>query len=419
MIFFQKIDLKEMPTREDPLYVGHFFNLERMWWRKRRQRQEMIFSIALAWARMVKKHPGAPGMFSGELFLGSLTKQVGDARVILEHFFNITRLGFNFGEGNATSPTVVSPKKLPKKYFDSIDKFLNKVIYNPGTEPTQSSLVKTLVNLQPILFNTVKMKLIAEDREDLIPQIEWLLQQGRTVNFYYRPAGKLQARDTSVWPIRAVESWPSWLRTDIFGNSVDIENAFCQFLMTKLEEKHIHNKKHIEVLYPDLMKASYHKKEFREYICQELLQLPSSKDNINVVKKLMMSLSNGSNISSGILHSECRSDASQIIKAAAPHLTFEQTSFAGDKLRNIARQFRRAKRELCFSLFKQPPTRTNQKKIFAEYFKWEREARYKIWNIVGQSGLHLHDGIEGLIFNSNENLVDKIYNETRIRVTLD
>jgi hypothetical protein len=417
MLFFQKVQLTEMPQRNDPLYVGHFFNLEGMWWRKRKQRQEMIFSVAIAWYRATRKQLSWPGMIEEELMMTRLTSQVRDARVIIEKFFDITRLGFNLGDGVNHSPTLVSPKKLPIKYIDAIEKHLHKIVYVPGPEPTSKHLVKTLVKVQLHKSESILRKLKEESRDDLEPAVKYLLSKTEHT-FYYRPAGALQARDTSLWPIKSVETWPGWLRTALFGTTVDIENAFCQFILQHLEKKNADNPNLLKLRYPDIIRASYDKKAFREEICRDVLHLPINDANISVVKKLVMAISNGSNASAGMMASESRSQAVAIVKQYAPDLLPMEMIRAGDRLNRIATQFRNAKRELCI-YFGWKPNRENIKKIFQEYFNWEREARYKMWESTNFTGISAHDGLDGIQINNPEKFAEEFFAKYGLRVSIE
>lgn len=419
MLFFQKVQLTEYPQKDDPLYVGHFFQLDRMWWKKRKQRQEMIFSVAITWMRAVKKQLWAPGMLEEELMMTRLTNQVRDAKIIIEQFFDIHRLGFNLGDGVNHSPTIVSPKKLNAKYIESIEKHLHTITFAPGPEPTSKHLVKTQVSVRLNQALIIKAKLKAEEREDLLPTVIWLLEKSEPITFYYRPAGKLQARDTSVWPVKAIETWPGWLRTALFGTTIDIENAFCQFILSHLEKKHAGNPKLLKLKYPDLIRAAYDKQNFREELCREVLHLNPHEENISTVKRLIMALANGSNATAGLMTSDSRSQAVAIVKQHSPDLMPTELIKAGDRLSSIATQFRNAKRELCLC-FGWKPTRENMKNIFQEYFAWEKIARYKIWDAIGQTGLMLHDGLDGVITDMPadelENLIAKTAN---LRVSVE
>lgn len=421
MLFFHTVEAKVNLQRDDPLYVGHFFDLHGMWWRNRRKRQQMIISVAFAWYKLVKRQFKTPGMISEELMMTGLTKEVRDAKVIIEHFFNITRLGFNLGDGVNHSPTLVSPKRLPYKYVEAIEKIANEITFNPGLPPTAKSLVRSKVSVRRECEGVVRAKLKIEDREDLLPVVDWLYRQKDSITFYYRPAGKLQARDTSVWPIRAIETWPGWLRTELFGTTVDIENAFCQFILHHLERKHVHNMKLLQLKYPDLLRAAYDKQKFREELCLTILQRPPTDDNISIVKKLIMALANGSNASAKLMVGTGRCpEAVQIVKQAAPDMLPTELMKAGDRLQAIAKQFRSAKRELCILLLNAKPTRQNQKQIFKLYFDWEKEARYKIWDAIGNTGLMLHDGLDGIITSMSEKeIVDLVREKTNIRVSAE
>jgi hypothetical protein len=421
MLFFHTVEADVELRRDDPLYVGHFYNLEGMWWRTRKKRQQMIFSVAFAWYKLVRRQMTAPGMIEEELMLTRLTKELRDAKQIIEKFFNITRIGFNLKDGVNHSPTIVSPRRLPQRYVDSIERIANKITFNPGKPPTSKALVQTKVSVRRDVAALVRLRLRQEERDDLLPAVNWLYEQPDPLTFYYRPAGKLQARDTSVWPIRAIEQWPGWLRTELFGTTVDIENAFCQFILWHLEKKHASNRQLLALKYPDILRAAYDKQNFRNELCTNVLQLPPTEENISIVKKLIMALANGSNASPKLMIGDGRCpEAVQLVKQCAPDLPPSQLMEIGGRLQSIAKQFRSAKRELCIMLLNSKPTRENQKKIFKLYFDWEKEARYKIWDAIGQTGLMLHDGLDGVITDMKaDDLVNLISEKTNLRVSVE
>jgi len=418
MLSFHPVQINRDLNREDPLYVGHYFDLKGMWWKKRKQRQGLVISIALGWYRLVKHQSSAPGFIEEETFITNLTRQVNDAKVILEHFFEIKRTGFSFTNG-VKSPTIISPKKLNKKFFRSIEGLMNEVQFDPGPAPIDKKLTITAVPIIRKNASAIKAKLKTEKREDLLAAVCWLLDRD-TVDFFYKPSGKLQARDTSVWPIRAIELWPGWLRRELFGTIVDIENAYVQFMVQKLEKKYEHNARRMELKYPDLLRAHRDKQAFREELCRDVLRLPVTDENISTVKHLIMSLANGSNATpllmvNGFGHSE----AVRIVHEACPHLATAELLEVGARLSVIAKQFMAAKRALCIFLLKAKPTRDNQKKIFRMYFEWERESRYKIWEMVGFTGVNTHDGLDGIIITNPETFPEEVWKLHRLRVKIE
>jgi hypothetical protein len=420
MITFHPVYIDEVLTWKNPLYVGHFFKLNGMWWAKRKQRQGLIISIATAWYRLYNQNPSAPAFVEEEVFITSLTKQVTDAKVILETFFTIKRLGFSFGVEK--SATIISPKKLNERMLEAIDKIINDIKFDPGSKPTSDNLEISYVTVEPHVATSIRNRLQNEGRQDLLPPVNWILQQDGKIPFYFKPSGNLKQRDTSVWPIKAIENWPGWLRTALFGAVVDIENAFTQFIVKKLEMKYAKNTKRLEMLYPILLESVRDKKKFRESICVDILKLPIDDDTISMVKKLIMSLANGSNISGGIMSCDSsRSQAAALVKEAAPHLLHSELVEAGEKLYKIARQFKSARKDLCFYLLKKPATAANQKIIFTQYFEWERQSRYAMWEALGRTGLHLHDGLDGINVDgrTRQELLDLVADKTSISVSID
>lgn len=419
MLTFHAVEIDRDLSRSDALFVGHFFPLKGMWWRKRKQRQGLILSMAMAWRQLVRRNPTAPGFTTEEVLITSLTRQVKDAKVILESFFEITRIGFNFGDGNK-SPTLVSPRRLKKEMIDAIEDIVNEVRFAPGPEPIGKGYVESDVVVAKHKTAEIRNRLRAEDREDLLPAVNWILKQNSPLKFYYQPSGKLMARDKSVWPIASIEMWPGWLRTGLFGTVVDIENAYVQFVVAKLEEKYKTNPQQMELKYPDLLRADRDKKEFRRELCEDYLKLPSTAENISAVKKLLMSLANGSNVTPALLAgTNGRSEAVRIIHAANPELLPSDILRVGRRFSAIAKQFAAAKRALCFFLLGTRATRENQRKIFQLYMQWERGSRYKIWEMSGRSGLHLHDGIDGAILSSPDTFAAEVFAAHRLKVSVD
>lgn len=420
MLFFSDVDVGYDIMRDHPLYVGHFFKLQGMHWKNRKARQRFIFSVANTWYHLIKKNKLSPGFIEEEVFLTRANKHVAGARTIIEHFFRIERLGYNMG-GGMNSPTIVTPRRLSKKYHDVLETLAPDIKFVPEEEPVDDKLVKSQVSIVDVsLREDVLNALEEENRPDLIPAVKWLFDNPKNITFYYKPAGRIQARDTSVWPIKAIELWPAWLRSELFGTTIDIENAYCQFIMQNIEKKYANNMQLARLKYNDLFELVYNKQKFREEICQKYMKLAINNKNIGVVKRIIMALANGSNATGQLLVANSGNcEVARIVNSACQDMATEDLIILGDRLHRIARQLRAVKKDLCFFLFNTKPTRQLQKQIFAEYFKWEREARYKIWDVVGESGLMMHDGLDGIKSDlSSSDLIKEIVRVTSIKVEI-
>lgn len=418
MLTFHPVTVDRDLDRSNPLYVGHFFRLKGMWWSKRKQRQGLIISVALAWYRLVTRYPGGEGFVERDTLITNLTRQVKDSRRILDYFFEVKRMGFNMG-GDNKAPTTVTPRRLPKKIKRAIAALLGEIRFDPGPPPKGNHTLSD-VYVQAENSTRIIAELHRTKREDLIPPVQWILQQASPITFYFEPSGALQARDKSVWPIRTIETWPGWLRTSLFGTVVDIENAYVQFLIHQLEQKYATNPNRMELKYPDLLRADREKQAFREELCADVLKLPVNKDNIDKVKKLIMSIANGSNATPALMtNGSGRSEAVRIVHEMCPDMLPTDLAKVGARLSKITKQFVAARRDLCIHILGEKPTRANQKKIFQLYFDWERMARYEIWNATGRTGLHLHDGIDGVKTDmSEEELAQLVAEKTKIRVSV-
>jgi hypothetical protein len=414
MLYFYPVKIDRELDRDHPLFVGNFYSLKGMWWSNRKKRQGLIISIAVAWYRLVRDNKTAPGFIEEETFITHLTKQLRDVRKVLDFFFTVTKIGYNFDNGSK-GPSVITPKKLSNYYFLAIENLLAEIRFDPGNEPLETDLIKSSVTVRG---NSGLLKELAlKKRDDLIPPVAWLLKQ-KEVNFYFKASGKLKARDTSVWPIRAIETWPSWLRDSLFGQSIDLEAAYLQFVILNLKKKYADNPDDLSKQYASLLDLHDNKLEFRERL-RKLIKLPDTHEGKKTVKKIIMSLANGSNISAALMTCQAsRSEVARIIHLANPDLTpLEQISI-GNELSTIAKQFKRARKELCTFLLKSSATRKNQKLIFHKYLAWERDARYQIWQAIGKNGLHLHDAIEGLSISNPLATAQLIQEKTKLKVSI-
>lgn len=420
MLTFYPVRIDHGLDRRNPLYVGHFYpSLKGMRWSKRIERQGLILSIAVGWYQLVKNNPCACGYLEKEILITSLTRKVKDARIILDYFFSVSKIGYNFNNGNK-SPSIITPRRLDNRFIIAVEALLNKISFTPGALKKSDLYLRSDVYIQKNVEAYVLSRLRKDGRIDLIPAVEWLLKQDLPIQFYFKPSGKLQARDTSVWPIKAVENWPGWLRGILFGPSVDIENSYSQFVVHHLEQKYADRTNILHLTYPDLLRTDKDKLNFRLELL-DLLKLDNTTVNMKIVKRLIMALANGSNVTPALMtNGSGASKAVCIIRESCSHLLPTDLNIVGRRLSKIARQFKMARKDLCIYLLKDKPTRINQKKVFTLYFQWERDARYKIWNALGKVGLHLHDAIDGVISDKTDNeLIDYIAQKTSIRVSVD
>jgi hypothetical protein len=312
------------------------------------------------------------------------------------------------------------PKKLPKKYSAEIARIINEVKYYPGIEPDDSSLTKSHVEVRYHRHAFICARLKEEKRTDLIPVVNWLYSQSSPINFYFKSSGRLQARETSVWPVKCIEQWPGWLRTEVFGTVIDLDAAFCQYLMSNLYEKHGEDTRLLELKYPYILKLLNDKEAFRKTIVEDWLKLPFTDANIKLVKSVIMALANGSNCSGALVTAtNTRSVVAQELKQHCAHLSMQELYDLGEKFRAFVIQFRNAKRELCIHMFRVQPSREAIKRVFHGYFEWERRARHQIWDLAGRTGLQIHDGLDGVQLKDASTFAEEIWNKHQLRVSID
>jgi hypothetical protein len=382
----------------DPLHVCNFYpDKQRRHRSKMQDRQDLILYLAQLHATAVKHCAisNKPRAFCEVPFrLMTLRDWVHDYRVVLDYFFEVKQIGFNFGEGAHEVSTLI-PKNI--EYAPAGGRNFGEgmirlgLLYVPPERPDDGTISK--VHIQQQNAETIRLRLAEENRADLRAATDWLLRQTE-VNFIFQRSGKLQQRDTSVWPVAAIETWPAWLREQLFGPGIDIEAAYTQYLLSQLQRTE--SEERILLFYPDIVRSVKDKQAFRQELCA-LMGLQWTDENISIVKKLCMSLANGSRISPAILSGNNGfSVTADLVIQATDDLSVENLDAIGMRLRRISRQYSDARRLVCITQYGLHPSRTNQKLVFSGYFEWERQARYAIWKEVGHHGIMVHDGIDGV-----------------------
>jgi hypothetical protein len=392
MTTIYRVSSPELLHHLDPLNVNNFYpNVDRRHRRMMQDRQDLILYLASIHRAAIKSsHP--LGFCRIPLRLMSLREWVYDYKTVFDYFFEIVQTGYNVGDRHEISTVI--PKRLSIEVIAPI--VARKLVYVPPSLPNEGTVSK--VYIQQHLKDQILERLAASGRLDLHAPVEWLLTlPSNEVNFYFIPSGKLQLRDTSVWPIAAIETWPSWLRESLFGTGIDIESAYTQYLMEHVREAYGRQVDMVEMLFPDLLRSLSDKAAWRKEICIDILGMEYNEDNIGIVKKICMSLANGSKISPGIMIGHgSYSITRDIIIREASDISPTNLIRIGEKLSAIAKQYARARKIVCMTELGFNPSRANQKQVFSSYFEWEREARYKIWEAVGRHGVMVHDGIDGI-----------------------
>ena len=388
-----RVRAKERLHPADPLYVGNFYRqTARVHAKNMQDRQDLILYLANIHSAAIRS--GIPlGMCRIQLRLMTLRDWVYDYKKVFDHFFKVIQTGYYVGDKFEISTVV--PRKLDVGESRGCMS-QHSLEYVPPALPKEGVVSKVFV--QRHRKAEILHKLAVSGRLDLHAPVEWLLSMKTDeVNFYFSPSGKLQLRDTSTWPIAAIETWPAWLREELFGVGIDIESAYTQFLIEHVRASHVDQPNLVDKLYPDLLRSLEDKNQWRKEICCDILGLDLSDENISIVKKICMSLANGSKISPAILlgnfnHSEAR----DIIMQRAADTSVSNLASIGSRLSIIGKQYARARKTVCNTQLCLNPTRINQKLVFKSYFEWEREARYLIWEAIGRHGIMVHDGIDGV-----------------------
>lgn len=376
---------------KDPLHFSNFFEAkQRHHHSSAQKRQSLILYVADLHKRaMCSGMPRA--MINIPIRLMDLRDWCQDYRVVLDKFFDVQQLGY-YIDGDSFELSTITPKESVPSSASPIMRSMKTFLYAPPPLPDVGVISKVYVQqhkAQQILDEIIRTK-----RLDLQAPVQWILGHPE-LNFHFIPAGRLQQRDTSIWPVKAIEVWPSWLREMLFGPGLDIDAAYTQFLMSSLEKVH-KDKGMIQSLYPDLIRSIQDKAEWRAELCKDVLGLELTEENISLVKKICMSLANGSKISAPILLSNSSfSVTADIIIQNCDSASPEKLIRIGERFNQIAKQYTNARRIVCLAN-RQNITRKNQKNVFNSYFEWERKARYAIWESCDRHGIMVHDGIDGI-----------------------
>lgn len=412
-VIYRVVSTKQVHN-SDPLHVDNFYpDKLRVHQRTRNKRQDLILYLANLHSAAVLT--GMPlRMIHIPMRLMSLREWCQDYRTVLDVFFDIEQLGYNLGDGIHEISTL-TPKSLRKSVARLASKHASALVYDPGPAPNSNVISKVYVN--QARAEKILKRLADTQRLDLHSPVEWLLTQPE-VNFHFERAGKLQLRDTSIWPVRGVEAWPSWLREELFGAGVDIDSAYTQFLVSHLRKIMAEQPALLGMLYPDLLRSLSDKQRWREELCRDVLGMEVSDENIGTVKRLCMSLANGSRISPAIL-TGCRafSVTADIVIASTSDVSVLNLTRIGKRLEAIGRQYIMARKAICAQHLRLNPSRANQKLVFASYFEWERAARYMIWEEIGRHGVMVHDGIDG-VPKEHLNRLPEIMKDLNLRLSL-
>ena len=390
MTTIYRLHAKRQPSPADPLHVGNFYQKQRLHREAMQDRQDLILYLAKIHARASVK--GMPRAFNTvKLRLTSLRDWVYDYRPALDYFFEVQTLGYNVND-DKNDVSVLIPRDLGFHTYAQTQSI--QLEYLPPPRPDDGVVSKVFV--QQAQASAIMKRLSDENRFDLLEAVTWILQH-EELNFVFRPAGKLKQRDTSVWPVAGIETWPAWLREALFGPGVDIDSAYTQYLMQHLREIYAGRPELVPLLFPDLIALLTDKNQWRKDLCEKVLKLEWNDDNIALVKKVCMSIANGSRISPGILiGGQAYSITADIIVQSADNVSPEHLEQVGKRLQAVSRQYSTAKKAICTADLKLNPTIRNQKRVFSSYFEWERTARYLLWEAVDRHGIMVHDGIDGV-----------------------
>lgn len=387
----------------DPLHVGNFYK-DKQRFHKKTHEERQAYILYLAQLHRAAMQSNMPIAFRRmPLSLTKLRSWVYDYRTAFDYFFEVVQTGYNLSD-ESKELSIVVPKPLGIMEVPIVVE--RELVYDPPPLPDEGEVSKVYVQFEN--SEMIYDRLAKEGRFDLKAPVDWLLNQPTAeVNFWFARAGKLQLRDTSIWPIKGIETWPSWLRVALFGEGIDIESAYTQYLLDIVKQSYGDSER-FKLLFPELIASFHDKQAWREDLCCKM-GLDTSDESIKVVKKVCMGLANGSKVSPLIMTgSSGHSTIKDAIMEARPDASLDGLYGIGQHLEKISREYSNARRIACIVETQRYPSRVNQKSVFRTYFQWERDARYKIWEAVGRMGIMVHDGIDGIPIHLHRDAIEVV-----------
>ena len=400
IVYKVKTDTPVLP--HDPLHVGNFYKDKQKFHKKSMDERQALILYLAKLHREAMQVKGPIGFKRIPICLTRLRKWVYDYRIAFDCFFDVVQLGYNIDSDNKEL-TIAIPK--PISISGTPEVFNRKLFYEPPSLPNEGAVSKVWIQFENADY--IYQRLNEENRFDLKAPVDWLLNHPtREVNFWFVPSGQLKLRDTSIWPIHAIETWPGWLRVALFGEGVDIESAYSQYLIEKI--RGIYSVQQLDMYFPNLMDSLNNKKQWRLMLC-DTLKLPHNDESIKVVKNVCMGLANGSKISGQILAGTSNhSQIKETLLDAKNDYTVDELYSIGAFLGKVGREYSHARKIACLVETKKHPSKQNQKSVFRTYFQWERDARYRLWEAVGRKGIMVHDGIDGIPTHLHEKAIRAI-----------
>lgn len=325
-----------------------------------------MLHLAAIHARAIKRS-AIYGLREIKLSLMSLRKRVRDYEPAFDFFFHVIQRGFHTEAQSDISTVIPRPINLQTQ--------INEIDYSPPDLPEDGVVSKCYIKCDLSIID----RLEKDGRLDLIPEVKWLIANGPEINFWFQKCGDLQCRDTSVWPICAIENWPNWVRSELFGNQIDIKSAYLQFLYQNLNQKFSKDK--LFLYYPAVVLLLQDPNCVRLEIAN--IMKVSYDQYKKEIKSLLMAIIMGSNFSAAMIKGRItNSKVVDIILSIIKPTDHEIIDNLCEYLDKFATQLNIARKS------------TNS--TMPLYMIWEREKRYAMWEYVGRVGIMMHDGIDGI-----------------------
>lgn len=415
-------------TPDHPLHYSKFFQ-QKIHKKRVKSCQNMILFLARLHANNVD-FVGPRGFNNFEISTTRLRSHCYDYRQVFDYFFHVVERGYNCHDEEHLSLTIATPKPVFNPFSIKNTEPLHAPAFEPNEYPTEA-FRKTRVVIHP----AAEQSLAAIPASKVAPyfdQIQWLLKQ-QVIEFHWAASGRLQARETSVWPIRSIETWPKSIRAAVFGPGVDIAAAYMQFIVS---EANAYSNTDDNWRWPDLGMMVKDRTTWRERCLHDIYGVDASTDNVARLKSIIMCLSNGgrvidlsneaamqySGVSYGVRELLAANfDAAEIDKRAEKiqhHLKHLSLQFKA--ARQIVANGKIEEHGVFFENMMQQPAKARKRwadrEVFRGYFEWEKNARHKILDLCDNTGIMVHDGIDGVPANIIDGL-DRLSKDAGILVT--
>jgi hypothetical protein len=430
-IYIARIKSNNPIPLDSPLHISNFMhegNTKGKWSKKLTRDQELLMGMFLQYSRIYLNT--ANNMATFDFSMLSITELSRDIRQVFEKLFDVYQDGYRY-DNNNFDLSKVGIKDIDPAYIVELNKMIGNFTFQPEEKPLlQEGQAFTTAKISIENKDKILTWCESHGRFDLIPMVKWMINE-KEIEILHETKGETKAREYSVWPIPNMCNWPSELRKLLFSTYIDIKSSYPQFLLSQVnfvrsddfKNRYKPKKKFSKeppVEYTHLYRMVHDSKAFRKEIADKL-HIEDDEKAIKIAKTIITAITNGSNTSATLLMMGSKLNHYKPLKDLIRHfntisrivavecnLNRNQMGELGEILRPIILEIRQARKEIAFYIYGNHK-RATLKQIFKDYFLWESWVRKEICNLVNNTGLMMHDGIDGFTSNYSAQEIEEYF----------